>query len=53
MKSAFVSAPSRNADFFLQGSGQRPHSISINLPLKNLRPAEAEANAAVAALAQA
>ena len=54
MKRAFVSAPARNADFFLQGSGLRPHNISIILPLeKEPLPRRAEANAAVAALAQA
>lgn len=54
MKSVFVSVQPRNADFFLQGSGLRPHNISIILPLeKEPLPRRAGANAAVAALAQA
>lgn len=48
MKSVFVSVQSRNADFFLQGSGLRPHNISIILPLeKEPLPRRAGANAAV------
>ena len=54
MKSVFVSVQPRNADFFLQGSGLRPHNISIILSLeKEPLPRRAGANAAVAALAQA
>ena len=48
MKSVFVSVQPRNADFFLQGSGLRPHNISIILPLeKEPLPRRAGANAAV------
>ena len=48
MKSVFVSVQPRNADFFLQGSGLRPHNISIILPLeKEPMPRRAGANAAV------
>lgn len=48
MKSVFVSVQPRNADFFLQGSGLRPHNISIILPLeKESLPRRAGANAAV------
>lgn len=47
-ESVFVSVQPRNADFFLQGSGLRPHNISIILPLeKEPMPRRAGANAAV------
>ena len=52
-KSAFAGIRPRRDDFFLRGSGQCPPNIAITIPLENKAPRSLQANAAVAALAQA